>query len=307
VDQNSEEKYVPLNRLSEDQAPFYIYNSLLSEYGAMGFEVGYSMSAPQSLTIWEAQFGDFVNGAQIVIDQFLSSAATKWQRMNGTVLYLPHGYEGMGPEHSSARMERFLDLCAQNNMYIVNLTSPANLFHALRRQVNLPFRRPLVVFSPKSLLRHPECVSSVNDFLEGNSFQPVIDDPQVKATQVKRVVLCTGKLYFELKKYRDKFEKYDVALVRVEQIYPLDKEQIRKLVKQRYKKSTSVVWAQEEPGNMGAWRFMLDQFRGEIDLEPVTRKNSSSPATGSRSQHDRQQAYLIKKSLDLSPDVQLEG
>jgi 2-oxoglutarate dehydrogenase E1 component len=306
TDQKTDAKYVPLNNLREKQNTLYIYNSLLSEYAVMGFDFGYASAAPGTLTIWEAQFGDFMNGAQIIIDQFLTASKTKWQRMNGLVLLLPHGYEGQGPEHSSARMERFLTLCAQNNMYVCDFTTPANLFHALRRQVLTPFRRPLVVFTPKSLLRHPRAVSSVADFAQGG-FKEVIDDARVKPAQVKRVVLCTGKLYYDLVEQQEGLDKNDIALVRLEQMYPFPKDQLLALVK-RYPKAKEWVWAQEEPENMGAWSFVMRKLREvEVlrDIQVVARRESSSPATGSGSQHASQQQYIIKKALDIAPDTEL--
>ncbi|RZK46940.1 MAG: 2-oxoglutarate dehydrogenase E1 component, partial [Pedobacter sp.] len=217
--EDSEEEYTPLANISEQQAPFDIYNSHLSEYGVLGFEYGYAMANPNALTIWEAQFGDFFNGAQIVVDQYIASAETKWQRENGLVMLLPHGYEGQGPEHSSARIERFMELCADYNMQVTNCTTPANFFHALRRQFKRDFRKPLVVFSPKSLLRHPLCVSPLKDFTDGK-FQEVIDDANVKAADVKRVVFCSGKIYYELLETQKNNAKGDVALVRIEQLYP---------------------------------------------------------------------------------------
>ena len=302
TDQKNEAKYIPLNNLKAGQNTLYIYNSLLSEFAVMGFDFGYASSAPNTLTIWEGQFGDFMNGAQIIIDQFLSACKTKWQRMNGLVLLLPHGYEGQGPEHSSARMERFLTLCAQNNMYVCDFTTPANLFHALRRQVLTPYRRPLVVFTPKSLLRHPRAVSPVADFAQGQ-LQEVIDDTRVKPAQVKRVVLCTGKVYYDLIEQQEGLGKNDVAIVRVEQLYPFPKDQIMGVLK-RYSKAKEVVWCQEEPENMGAWAFVLRKLQG-VPIEVVARRESSSPATGTLYQHTRQQQYIIKKALDLPPDTEL--
>ncbi len=302
TDQKTEAKFIPLNNLKAGQSTLYIYNSLLSEFAVMGFDFGYASSAPNTLTIWEGQFGDFMNGAQIIIDQFLSACKTKWQRMNGLVLLLPHGYEGQGPEHSSARMERFLTLCAQNNMYVCDFTTPANLFHALRRQVLTPYRRPLVVFTPKSLLRHPRAVSPVADFAQAQ-LQEVIDDPRVKPAQVKRVVICTGKVYYDLVEQQEGLGKNDVAIVRVEQLYPFPKDQLMGVLK-RYSKAKEFVWCQEEPENMGAWSFVLRKLR-EVPLEVVARRESSSPATGTPYQHAKQQQYIIKKALDLAPDTEL--
>jgi 2-oxoglutarate dehydrogenase E1 component len=299
-----EAAYVPLNHLKPgDQGRLMIYNSLLSEYAVLGFDTGYAMAAPQSLTIWEAQFGDFVNGAQIIIDQFLSASKTKWQRLCGLVMLLPHGYEGQGPEHSSARMERFLVLCAENNMYVCDLTTPANLFHALRRQVLSDTRRPLVIFTPKSLLRHPRCVSPLTDFT-GGSFQEVIDDTQADPKQVKRVVFVTGKLYYDLVAQQEAHKVKDVALVRLEQLYPLHMDAINAVLA-RYKGAKEFIWAQEEPENMGAWPFIARKLR-HIPFEVVARKESASPATGTSSQHLSQQHYIIRKSLNLAPDAEIK-
>jgi len=302
VEKEDQPKFSPLRNIREGQAPFYIYNSLLSEYAVMGFEYGYAFAAPDSLVIWEAQFGDFNNGAQIIIDQFLVASKTKWARMNGLVLLLPHGFEGQGPEHSSARMERFLQLTAENNMYVCDITTPANLFHALRRQVLADTRRPLVVFSPKSLLRLPACVSPVEDFINGG-FQELIDDSAIDTKKVKRVVFCTGKLYYDLLEQRNKQSKLDTAIVRLEQLYPLPYDQIEAVLK-KYGKNKQYIWAQEEPENMGAWTHILRKLR-HIPFELVSRKEAASPATGSTSQHAKQQDYIIKKALDLAPETVL--
>lgn len=297
------ETYTPLNHMTDKQGELMIYNSLLSEYAVLGFETGYAMSAPRGLTIWEAQFGDFVNGAQIIIDQFLSASKTKWQRLCGLVMLLPHGYEGQGPEHSSARMERFLVLCAENNMYVVNCTTPANLFHALRRQVYAGTRRPLIVFTPKSLLRHPRCVSSLSEFTDGG-FRELIDDDKADAKKVTRVVVTNGKLYYDLEDQRDKQGLANTAIVRLEQLYPLPTEQLDKL-QAKYKGAKEWIWAQDEPENMGAWPFIARKLRS-IPFEVVARKESASPATGTSSQHKNQQDYIIRKSLNLKPDAPLK-
>ncbi|MFN8922010.1 MAG: 2-oxoglutarate dehydrogenase E1 component, partial [Sphingobacteriia bacterium] len=301
--ENLPSTHIPLNHLAEQQGHLSIYNSLLSEYAVLGFETGYALSAPHGLTIWEAQFGDFVNGAQIIIDQFLSASKTKWQRLCGLVLLLPHGYEGQGPEHSSARMERFLVLCAENNMYITNCTTPANLFHALRRQVYSNTRRPLVVFTPKSLLRHPRCVSSLEDFTATASFQELIDDATADPKKVERLVFVNGKLYYDLLEQKEKHQQDKVALIRLEQLYPLPQQEIEATLK-KYKKASSYVWAQEEPENMGAWPFVARKLR-QIPLEVVARKESASPATGTASQHKRQQEYIIRTALNLAPELEL--
>lgn len=297
--EDSEEEYVPLANVSEKQASFDIYNSHLSEYGVLGFEYGYAMANPNALTIWEAQFGDFFNGAQIVVDQYIASAETKWQRENGLVMLLPHGYEGQGPEHSSARIERFMELCADYNMQVTNCTTPANFFHALRRQFKRDFRKPLVVFSPKSLLRHPLCVSPLADFTNGK-FKEVIDDDNVKPANVKRVVFCSGKIYYDLLETQKTNQKGDVAIVRVEQLYPTPVDQMEAIYK-RYKNAKDVVWVQEEPENMGAWPYILRRLRKTTlsHIDVISRKESSSTATGYAKQHANQQAYIVATTFDV--------
>ncbi|MEQ7800775.1 2-oxoglutarate dehydrogenase E1 component [Pedobacter sp. ASV1-7] len=302
--EDSEEEYIPLANLSDQQAPFDIYNSHLSEYGVLGFEYGYAMANPNALTIWEAQFGDFFNGAQIVVDQYIASAETKWQRENGLVMLLPHGYEGQGPEHSSARIERFMELCADYNMQVTNCTTPANFFHSLRRQFKRDFRKPLVVFTPKSLLRHPLCVSPLVDFTEGK-FQEIIDDTNVKSAAVKRVLFCSGKIYYELLEKQQKDQTKDVAIVRLEQLYPLPVEQMEAVYK-KYKNAKEAVWVQEEPENMGAWPYLLRKLRKTIfgDMELISRKESSSTATGFAKQHADQQAYILAKAFEMAVTAQ---
>ena len=253
-DEESEESFIPLNHLNNFQGNFEIYNSPLSEYGVMGFEYGYALSNPNTLTIWEAQFGDFSNGAQIMIDQYLSAAEDKWKLQNGLVLMLPHGYEGQGAEHSSARMERYLQLCAKNNMYVANCTTPSNLFHILRRQIVTNFRKPLILFTPKSLLRHPKVISTKKDLVSG-SFLPVIDD-NINTKKVKSLVFCSGKFYYDLVDFRDKNNIDNVALVRIEQLFPLPVDEIISLVN-KYEDTEDIVWAQEEPRNMGSWSHLL--------------------------------------------------
>ena len=292
--EDSEEKYMPLAHIRPDQAKINIYNSLLSEYGVLGFEYGYSFATPNGLTIWEAQFGDFSNGAQIVIDQYLSSAEDKWKVMNGTVLLLPHGYEGQGPEHSSARLERFLSLCGHNNMMIVNCTTPANFFHVLRRQVKWSFRKPLVVFTPKSLLRHPGCVSTVDEFTTGG-FREVIDDAKADPAKIERVVFCSGKIYYDIIEEREKSGRDHVAVVRIEQLYPLPIEQMNAVIR-KYPKAKHHEWVQEEPVNMGAWKFILINFN-TVPLHHVARPASGSPATGSSRLHKIQQKLIVEKAL----------
>lgn len=293
VDENSNTRHIFLNAIQDKQGQFKIYNSLLSEYAVLGFEYGYSLGSPSSLNIWEAQFGDFANGAQTIIDQFISSGESKWQRQSGVVLLLPHGYEGQGPEHSNARPERFLQLAAEWNMVVANLTTPANIFHALRRQVKWDFRKPLVVFSPKSLLRHPECISSAKDLTEG-SFQEIIDDSSVNPKDVKRLIMCTGKVFYDLKAKQVKDKRKDVAIVRLEQLYPMPEEQSWKLL-EKYK-GAEKVWVQEEPKNMGAFTFLrrYEQFN---DFKLIARKSSASPATGYASVHAQEQAKIVNNAF----------
>lgn len=290
--ENSEEKYFPLKNISEKQGMFHIYNSPLSEYGVMGFDYGYSIGTPNGLTIWEAQFGDFFNAAQVIIDQYISSAEDKWGLMSGFTLFLPHGFEGQGPEHSSARIERFLSLAARQNMQITNITTPANFFHALRRQVKRKFRKPLVVFTPKSLLRHPKCISSVNDLTQ-NGFQEVIDDNNVDRNNVLRVVFCSGKIYYDLLERKEHFEARDLALVRIEQLYPFPEKQINDIIKS-YPKAIQWLWLQEEPQNMGAWNFIRDKIKS-VPIQVVSRLASGSPAVGLSKIHQQEQQEIIGK------------
>jgi 2-oxoglutarate dehydrogenase E1 component len=292
--EDTDEYYIPLCHIGEHQGSFSIYNSLLSEYGVLGFDYGYSLAAPEGLTVWEAQFGDFANGAQIIFDQYISSAEDKWKIMSGLVVLLPHGYEGQGPEHSSARMERFLTLCADGNMQIVNCTTPANFFHVLRRQLQRDFRKPLVVFTPKSLLRHPACVSPLFDFSTGG-FKEVIEDSTVHPEEVKRVLFCTGKIYYELLEEREKTRRNDVAIVRLEQIYPFPQGFINNVIAS-YPKAERYVWVQEEPANMGAWNFILRNFK-QVELLLVARPESGSPATGSSKLHILRQRKIIEKAF----------
>ncbi len=256
--EESEEEIMLLNNLNDNQGRFQIYNSLLSEYGVVGFDYGYAMASPNTLTIWEAQFGDFSNGAQIMIDQYISAAEDKWKLQNGLVMLLPHGYEGQGAEHSSARMERFLQLCARDNMYVADCTTPANIYHLLRRQMKANFRKPLIVFTPKSLLRHPKAVSSVEEFSSGG-FQEVIDDAGAEINKVRSLVFCTGKFYYDLLAFKDENKRDDVALVRVEQLFPVPEQKMTAIIN-KYKKADDWVWAQEEPRNMGAWSHMFTHY-----------------------------------------------
>lgn len=297
--EDSEEKYVPLAQVPGGDK-FNIYNSLLSEYAVLGFDYGYASANPQALTIWEAQFGDFYNGAQIIVDQYLSSAETKWRRSNGMVLLLPHGMEGQGPEHSSARIERFLELCANGNMILANCTTPANYFHLLRRQLVRDFRKPLVVFTPKSLLRHSKVVSPLKDFTD-NAFQELIDDSHIKATSTKRVLFCSGKIYYELLDKQQKEDIKDVAIVRLEQLYPAPIQQLE-AIRKKYKKAKEFIWVQEENENMGAWPYYCRRLR-KTDIEftdVIARNESSSPATGYAKKHTVQQEQIINSAFDLS-------
>ncbi len=291
--EDTEIEYIPLQHVTEKQGSFEIYNSLLSEYAVLGFEYGYAMTTPKCLTIWEAQFGDFANGAQVIIDQYIASGETKWKRFNGITLLLPHGYEGQGPEHSSARPERFLQLSANNNMQVVNCTTPANFFHALRRQIHREFRVPLVVMSPKSLLRHPLCVSSVKDFTTGG-FQELIDDNKADAKKVERVVLCNGKIYYDLLEKQLEVNNGKVALVRIEQLYPLPEKQLAKLFS-KYAKA-QWYWVQEEPKNMGGWQHLL-RYEWPFKLNVISRKSSSTPATGYSAVHKKEQADIVDAAI----------
>ncbi len=293
VQEDTGEKYYPLKHVDDNQASFEIYNSLLSEYGVMGFEYGYALATPNGLTVWEAQFGDFVNVAQVIIDQYISSAEEKWGLQNGLVLYLPHGYEGQGPEHSSARIERFLQLSARNNMQIVNCTTPANLFHVLRRQLTVDYRVPLIIFTPKSLLRHPKCVSTLEDMSGDTHFREVIDDDAVDVDDVKRVVFCSGKIYYDLLVRKEELNARDVAIIRIEQLHPFPQKQIQSIL-QKYKNTLLHLWVQEEPENVGPWYYIQNQLPG-LKLVPVARLASGSPATGLTRLHQIGQNEIVNK------------
>ena len=298
--EESEEEVILLNQLSDQQAKFQIYNSLLSEYGVVGFDYGYAMASPNTLTIWEAQFGDFSNGAQIMIDQYISAAEDKWKLQNGLVMLLPHGYEGQGAEHSSARMERYLQLCAKDNMYIADVTTPAQIFHILRRQMKANFRKPLIIFTPKSLLRHPKAVSTIADLTDGG-FQEVIDDASAEIKKVKSLVFCTGKFYYDLLAVKEELERDDIALVRIEQLFPLPQEQMKDIIA-KYKNADDLVWAQEEPRNMGAWSHLLMHFSEVQRFRVASRRFYAAPAAGSsvRSKMRHQQVidYVFDKTKD---------
>lgn len=283
ITEDTEEEILPLNHLSETQAKFYAYNSLLSEYGVLGFEYGYSLAHPKGLTIWEAQFGDFFNGAQIMIDQFISAGEDKWATQSGLVMLLPHGYEGQGAEHSSGRIERFLQQCADLNMQIVNTSTPANHFHVLRRQVKREFRKPLVVFSPKMLLRYPAATSTLDEMAKG-CFAEVIDDPDTIGKRIDTLVLCSGKFYYEMKVKAEELGVSNMAFVRVEQLYPLPEQQIKDIVKKYAPKN--ILWAQEEPANMGAWTYMAMSLR-DLPLIGIHRNASAAAAEGSKKLHEK--------------------
>jgi 2-oxoglutarate dehydrogenase E1 component len=288
--EDTEEEIETLNMLSDQQAKFSVYNSLLSEYGVLGFEYGYSLATPNGLTIWEAQFGDFFNGAQIMVDQFISAGEDKWATQSGLVLLLPHGYEGQGAEHSSGRMERFLQQCADLNMQIVNTSTPANHFHLLRRQLKREFRKPLVVFSPKMILRHPAAVSSLDDMAKGG-FQEVIDDPTAKVANVDTIVFCSGKFYYEMKEKAAEYGVDNMAFVRVEQLYPLPKNHIDATIA-KYKNAKNILWAQEEPSNMGAWTHIAMSMR-DIPFVGITRNATAAAAEGSKKLHEKRLKQLF--------------
>ncbi|WKV12833.1 2-oxoglutarate dehydrogenase E1 component [Marivirga harenae] len=295
-DAETNEPYCNLDHIEENQKEkFNIYNSLLSEFGVLGFEYGYAMATPNALVVWEAQFGDFANGAQVMIDQFITSAESKWQRMNGLVMLLPHGYEGQGPEHSNARPERFLQLAAEENLIVTNITTPANLFHMFRRQVNWEFRKPLVQFAPKSLLRHPKVISPVKEFTAGK-FREIYEDDYVTNKNVKRVLLCTGKVYYDLLEKQQEDKRKDVAIIRIEQLHPFPMNQIDKALKKF--NEPEIFWVQEEPSNMGYWTYMLRTIANKAGLQLISRKSSASPATGYAKVHKAEQEALVEKAFD---------
>ncbi len=294
-EEETNKEYNRLSGMSDEQGKFRIFNSLLSEYAVLGFEYGYTLARPDALVIWEAQFGDFFNGAQTMVDQFIMSAERKWQRMSGLCMFLPHGYEGQGPEHSSARIERFLQGCAKYNVTVANVTTPANLFHLLRRQLVRPFRKPLVLMTPKSGLRNPEFVSELKDFYTGTRFQEVIDDPTAKVAKVKTLLLCTGKIYYDLVEKQRTEKREDVAIVRLEQLYPLPEKQLDAIVK-KYK-NAKIRWVQEEPANMGAWTYLLFQTNGKYAMSLASREAAASPAVGFKKLHDKQQVEVVEQAF----------
>jgi len=288
--EDTEEEITTLNLLNDNQAEFSIYNSLLSEYGVLGFEYGYSLATPNGLTIWEAQFGDFFNGAQIMVDQFITAGEDKWATQSGLVMLLPHGYEGQGAEHSSARLERFLVQCADENIQVVNTSTPANHFHVLRRQLKREFRKPLVVFSPKMLLRHPEAVSTLDEMATG-SFQEVLDDTVANVANVDTVVFCSGKFYYEMKAKAKEMGVENMAFVRVEQLYPFPQNQIDAILA-KYTNAKNILWAQEEPTNMGAWTYFAMQLR-HLPIVGVCRQASAASAEGSSQLHKKRLNVLF--------------
>ncbi len=298
-DSKTGEEYTPLSMVAQKAGcRFDVFNSMLSEAAVLGFDYGYSVETPDDLTIWEAQFGDFANGAQVIIDQFIASSQTKWDRPTGITMFLPHGYEGQGPEHSSARIERYLQLCADNNMQVINPSTPAQFFHALRRQVKTKHRRPLIVFTPKALLRHPVCVSRLDELASGH-FQEVLPDT-LEAKSCRRVLLCCGKIYYDLLQQRQDGGHDDVALVRIEQLYPLNEELIRSTLKP-YGKKTEYFWVQEENANGGGWDYLRSRLRELIGIEPhyVGRKRSASTAVGSHRIHKKNNRTFSKELLQL--------
>lgn len=297
-DVNTRERYVPLLHLGENQAQFCVYNSLLSEAAVLGFDYGYSLDYPKMLAIWEAQFGDFCNGAQVIIDQFIASSESKWQRVSGLVMLLPHGYEGMGPEHSSARLERFLQLCAEKNIQVANLTTPAQYFHILRRQMKRSFRKPLIIMAPKSLLRSKDAVSSVDEFTSG-TFLSIVDDPKTP-TDAERLILCSGKIYYDLAHHRESMGAEDkAAILRIEQLYPLNTKFLKELLA-KYSKIKEVIWCQEEPKNMGAWKAIEERIERTVEMRPrfVGRKPSASTAVGSLVIHKIEQESILKQAFE---------
>ncbi|MDB4754236.1 2-oxoglutarate dehydrogenase E1 component [Akkermansiaceae bacterium] len=301
-DYDTRERFVPLRELSDEQERFCVYNSLLSEAAVLGFDYGYSLGCPNMLILWEAQFGDFANGAQVIIDQFISSAESKWQTPSSIVVLLPHGYEGMGPEHSSARLERFLQLCAEENMIVGNFTTPAQYFHALRRQKHSPTRKPLIVMTPKSLLTHPRAVSHVEDFLDDSRFQEILPDAYEfdHPERVSRVIFCSGKVYYDLLTYREEQQIKDAAIVRVEQLYPLNREGVKMAISP-YSNAKKFIWCQEEPLNMGAWSFMQPRLAKltKARVRYAGRERASSPSTGSKAVHKREQKKLVEKAFSV--------
>ena len=306
VDQETEERYVPLNNLGGKQANYEVIDSSLSEFAILGFEYGYSLARPNSLTLWEAQFGDFANGAQVIVDQFISSAEAKWLRMSGLVMLLPHGYEGQGPEHSSARLERYLQLCAEDNMIVANCTTPANYFHILRRQLKRNFRKPLIIMTPKSLLRHKLAVSNLADMAKATHFKRVIAETEKLAAddKIQRLVICSGKVYYDLLEARSAGKINDIAIIRLEQYYPFPAKELAKELA-RYK-NAEIIWCQEEPRNMGAFSFVRELIEEVMEnlgrndrLRYIGRPAASSPACGYLKIHEKEQKFLVSEALTI--------
>jgi 2-oxoglutarate dehydrogenase E1 component len=306
VDTQSGNTYTPLNAINARQATFSVYDSALSEAGVLGFEYGYSLAQPQGLTIWEAQFGDFVNNAQAVIDLYIAGGESKWQRLSGLVLLLPHGLEGLGPDHSSARPERFLQLCADDNLQVCNLSTPAQYFHMLRRQAKSSWRKPLIIMTPKSLLRHPLAVSTLQDFTRG-SFQTICDDP-AKPPSAKRVLMCSGKIYYELYQRRQELENHDTAILRVEQYYPFPEQRLKKIV-QSYRSAKHWIWVQEEPRNMGPWLFLQPRLEDVIDkgIDYIGRASSAVSATGFPRIYRQQQKAVLQAAFSPAPGEKIRN
>ncbi|WP_185861308.1 2-oxoglutarate dehydrogenase E1 component [Blattabacterium cuenoti] len=291
-----EEEIILLNQICTKQGKIQIFNSPLSEYGVLGFDYGYAMYSPHVLTLWEAQFGDFVNGGQIIIDQYISSGEEKWKIRNGIVLLLPHGYEGQGPEHSSARIERYLQLCANNNLFVVNCSTPSNFYHLIRRQMKLKYRKPLIIFTPKSLLRNPKCLSTIKDLSTG-LFQEILDDPYVKdVKRITKLIFCSGKIYYDLLNQKESIKDEKTALIRIEQIYPLKTEKIQRII-EKYKNQKKIFWVQEEPENMGLWSFILRKLGKVISFNLISPSESSSPSTGSYLDFLMIQKKILKKAF----------
>jgi 2-oxoglutarate dehydrogenase E1 component len=302
-DTENRDRFIPLQHLSETQATFRVYNSLLSEAAVLGFDYGYSLMAPDMLVLWEAQFGDFSNGAQVIIDQFIASAESKWQKPSSITLLLPHGYEGQGPEHSSARLERFLQLCADCNIQVCNLTTPAQYFHLLRRQVKRPFRKPLVVMTPKSMLRNPQAVSTEADFTGESCFREMLDDDTLTAppSRITRLVFCSGKVYYDLLNYRNEQKIKTTAIIRIEQLYPFNEEMLQQVTARYPKANKKWVWCQEEPLNMGAWSYIVHRLEKFTDMRVryAGRDRAASPAVGSSTFHKAEQKQLVERAFEV--------
>ncbi|NBU99341.1 MAG: 2-oxoglutarate dehydrogenase E1 component, partial [Spirochaetia bacterium] len=299
VDVNNNSKYMPISKISDKQGSIEVINSSLSEYAVLGFEYGYSLADPNTLVIWEAQFGDFANTAQVIFDQFISSSEVKWQRRSGLVVLLPHGYEGQGPEHSSARLERILQLCAENNMHVANCTTPAQYFHILRRQMIRKFRKPLMIMSPKSLLRHPSAISDISELTSGK-FNPVLDDTSADAKSVTKLIFCSGKVYYDLNDANQKANFKHIGIIRIEELYPFPSESIKTILG-KYSNYKDILWVQEEPQNQGAWMYIRDAFDDMTlkagSIRYIGRKKSASPAAGHLKVHTKEQEELIKQAI----------